>query len=155
MMWALGKQLPFHWASFAHQPLLPVCELGKCGHHARLCRYCVPSASCRKVGPASALVEGLDDGHLDTGITGVSSSHFYHVRILAPPSGKLKFSQETFIYSWGHLAVLGWNLENDRMISVRFQGKPFNITVIQAYAPTSNIEEAEVERFYEDLQDLL
>ena len=43
----------------------------------------------------------------------------------------------------------------DRMISVRFQGKPFNITVIQAYAPTSNAEKAEVERFYEDLQDLL
>ena len=46
-------------------------------------------------------------------------------------------------------------LKNDRMISVHFQGKPFNITVIQAYAPTSNAEEAEVERFYEDLQDLL
>ena len=52
-------------------------------------------------------------------------------------------------------AVLGCNLKNDRMISVRFQGKPFNITVSQAYAPTSNTEEAEVERFYEDLQDLL
>ena len=52
-------------------------------------------------------------------------------------------------------AVLGCNLKNDRMISVRFQGKPFNITVIQAYVPTSNTEEAEVERFYEDLQDLL
>ena len=52
-------------------------------------------------------------------------------------------------------AVLGCNLKNDRMISVRFQGKPFSITVIQAYAPTSNAEEAEVERFYEDLQDLL
>ena len=51
-------------------------------------------------------------------------------------------------------AVLGCNLKNDRMISVRFQGKPFNITVIQVYAPTSNAEEAEVERFYEDLQDL-
>ena len=51
-------------------------------------------------------------------------------------------------------AVLGCNLRNDRMISVRFQGKPFNITVIQVYAPTSNAEEAEVERFYEDLQDL-
>ena len=45
--------------------------------------------------------------------------------------------------------------QNDRMISVRFQGKSFNITVIQAYAPTSNAEEAEVEQFYEDLQDLL
>ena len=52
-------------------------------------------------------------------------------------------------------AVLGCNLKNDRMISVRFQGKPFNITVIQVYAPTSNAEEAEVKRFYEDLQDLL
>ena len=52
-------------------------------------------------------------------------------------------------------AVLGCNLKNDRMISVRFQGKPFNITVIQVYAPTCNAEEAEVERFYEDLQDLL
>ena len=52
-------------------------------------------------------------------------------------------------------AVLGCNLKNDRIISVHFQGKPFSITVIQAYAPTSNAEEAEVERFYEDLQDLL
>ena len=52
-------------------------------------------------------------------------------------------------------AVLGSNLKNDRMISVCFQGKPFNITVIQAYAPTSNAEEAEVEWFYEGLQDLL
>ena len=48
-------------------------------------------------------------------------------------------------------AVLGCNLKNDRMISVCFQGKPFNITVIQVYAPTSNSEEAEVECFYEDL----
>ena len=52
-------------------------------------------------------------------------------------------------------AVLGCSLKNDRMISVHFQGKPFNITVIQVYAPTSNTEEAEVERFCEDLQDLL
>ena len=52
-------------------------------------------------------------------------------------------------------AVLGGNLKTDRMISVCFQGKPFNIMVIQAYAPTSYAEEAEVERFYEDLQDLL
>ena len=52
-------------------------------------------------------------------------------------------------------AVFGCNLKNDRMISVCFQGKPFNITVIQVHAPNSNGEEAEVERFYEDLQDLL
>ena len=52
-------------------------------------------------------------------------------------------------------ALLGCNLKNDRMISVRLQGKPFNITVIQVCAPTSNAEEAEVQWFYEDLQDLL
>ena len=52
-------------------------------------------------------------------------------------------------------AVLGCNLKKDRMISVRFQGKSFNITVIQVYALTSNAEEAEVEWFYENLQDLL
>ena len=50
---------------------------------------------------------------------------------------------------------LNANLKNDRMISIHIQGKPFNIRVIQVYAPTSNAEEAEVERFYEDLQDLL
>ena len=52
-------------------------------------------------------------------------------------------------------AVLGCSLKNDTMISVRFQGKPFNIMIIQTYAPNSNTEEAEVERFYEDLKDLL
>ena len=52
-------------------------------------------------------------------------------------------------------SVLGCNLKNDRMISVRFQGKLFNITVIQVYAPTTNAEEAEVEYFYDDLQGLL
>ena len=51
--------------------------------------------------------------------------------------------------------VLGCSLKNDRMISVHFQGKPFNMMVIQVYAPTSNAEEVEVEWFYEDLQDLL
>ena len=54
-----------------------------------------------------------------------------------------------------HNAVLGCNLKNDRMISGHFQGKPFNITVIQVYAPTTDAEEAEVEGFYEDLQDLI
>ena len=52
-------------------------------------------------------------------------------------------------------AVLGCSLKNDRMIFVYFQGKPFNITVIQVYAQTNNAEEAEIEWFYEDLQDLL
>ena len=52
-------------------------------------------------------------------------------------------------------AVLGCNLKNDRMISVHFQSKPFSITVIQVYAPTTNIKEAKVEWFHDDLQDLL
>ena len=52
-------------------------------------------------------------------------------------------------------AVFGCNLKNDKMISVHFQGKPFNITVIQVYAPTTDAEEAEVDQFYEDPQDLL
>ena len=52
-------------------------------------------------------------------------------------------------------AILGCSLKNDRMISVHLQGKPFNTTIIQVYAPTSNDEETEAERFYEDLQDLL
>ena len=56
---------------------------------------------------------------------------------------------------WVRNAVLGCNLKNDRMISVRFQGKSFNITVIQVYALTSNAEKAEVEWFYEDLKELL
>ena len=52
-------------------------------------------------------------------------------------------------------AILGCSLKNDRMISVGFQGKPFNSAVIQVYAPTTNAEETEVEKFYEDLQELL
>ena len=62
----------------------------------------------------------------------------------------------TWLRDWTELnAVLGCNLKNDRMISIHFQGKPFNITVIQVYALTSNVEEDEAERFYEDLQDPL
>ena len=52
-------------------------------------------------------------------------------------------------------AVLGCNLKNNRIISVHFQSKPFNITVIQGYGPTANVKKAEVEQFYEDLHDLL
>ena len=68
----------------------------------------------------------------------------------------LKRNRETLIVNKRvQNAVLGCSLKNDRMISVHFQGKPFNSTVIQVYDPTSNAEEAEVEQFYEDLQDLV
>ena len=88
-------------------------------------------------------------------------------------TGRGKFnSDDHYIYYSGHESlrrygvaiivnnrvqntVLGCNLKNDKMISVCFQGKPFNIRVIQVYAPTSKVEEAEVEQFYEDLLDLL
>ena len=68
----------------------------------------------------------------------------------AAKDGEVLYSQQESVN-----AILGCSLKNDRMISVSFQSKPFNITVIQVYAPDSNIEEAEVERFYEDLEDLL
>ena len=77
--------------------------------------------------------------------------------IISTTSGRNP-SEEMEWPSWStrvQKAVLGCNLKNYRMISVHFQGKPFNIIVIRVYAPTSNTEEAEVERFYEDLQDLL
>ena len=81
-------------------------------------------------------------------------------------------SDDHYIYYWGQEslrrngvaimvnkrvwnAVIGCNLKNDRMNSVRFQGKPFNITVIQVYVPTSNVKEADTEQFYEDLWGLL
>ena len=78
-------------------------------------------------------------------------------------SGNLCATTEVILIDWYNYfgrqfaqnAILGYSLKNDRMTSVHFQGKPFNITVIQVYALTSNAEEAEVEQFYEDLQDLL
>ena len=60
----------------------------------------------------------------------------------------------TIVKKRGGKVVLGYNLKNDRMISIRSQGRPFNITVIQVYAPTTNAEEAEIDQFY-DLQHLL
>ena len=77
--------------------------------------------------------------------------------ILSTAVGKnpLEETVAIIVNKWVQNAVLGCNLKNDRMISVRFQGKPFNITIIQVYALTSNAEEVEIEWFYEDLQDLL
>ena len=81
-----------------------------------------------------------------------------HVTIIFTTVGKNPFEEMEYP-SWSIKkvlkAVLGCNLKNDRMISVHFQGKPFNITIFQVFAPNSNTEEAEVEWFYEDLQDFL
>ena len=77
------------------------------------------------------------------------------LKILAPISFLRRNGVAIIVNKRVRNAVLGCNLKNDRIISVHSQGKPFNITVIQVYGPTSNAEEAEVERFYEDLQGLL
>ena len=71
------------------------------------------------------------------------------------PMNSMKGQNDSMVNKTVRNAVLECNLKNDKMISVHFQGKPFNITVIHIYAPTSNAEEAEVEPFYEDLQHLL
>ena len=77
--------------------------------------------------------------------------------IISTTVGKnpLEDGEATIVNKRVRNAVLGCNLKNDRIISGHFQGKPFNVTVIQTYARTSNTEDAEVERFYEDLQELL
>ena len=77
------------------------------------------------------------------------------LKILAPISFLRRNGVAIIVNKRVRNAVLGCNLKNDRIISVHSQGKPFNITVIQVYAQTSHAEEAEVEWFYEDLQDLL
>ena len=77
------------------------------------------------------------------------------LKILAPISFLRRNGVAIIVNKRVRNAVLGCNLKNDRIISVHSQGKPFNITVIQVYAQTSHAEEAEVEQFYEDLQDLL
>ena len=76
-------------------------------------------------------------------------------KILAPIRFLRRYGVAIIVKKRVQNAVLGCTLKNDRKISVRFQGKSFNIMVIQIYAPTSNAEEAEVEWFYEDLQNLL
>ena len=70
-------------------------------------------------------------------------------------AGSLRRNGVALIVNRVQDAVLGWNVKNDRLISVCFQGKTFSITVIQVYAPTTNAKEAEVEQFYKDPQDLL
>ena len=99
-------------------------------------------------------VDILGIGELKWTGMGEFNSHDYYIYYCGQDSLR-RNGVAIMVNKRGQNAVLGCNLKNDRMISVRLQGKPFNITVIQVYAPTSNAEETEVERFYEDLQDLL
>ena len=86
--------------------------------------------------------------------TGEFNSDDYHIYYCGQESLR-RNGVATLVNKRVRNAVLGCNLKNDRMISAHFQGKPFSVTVIQVYAPTSNAEEAKVEWFCEDLQDLL
>ena len=126
--------------------------------------YCIGTWNVRSMSQAKLEVVKQEMARVNVDILGISEPRW---------TGRGEFnSDDHYIYYCGQKslrrngvaitvnkrvqnAVLGCNLKNDRMISVHFQGKPFNITVIQAYAATSNTEEAEVEWFYEDLQDLL
>ena len=127
-------------------------------------KYCIGTWNVRSMNQGKLEVVKQEMARVNVDILGISELKW---------TGTGEFnSDDHYIYYWGQEslrrngvaimvnkrvrnAVLGCNLKNDRMISVCFQGKPFNITVIQVYAPTSNAEEAEVERFFEDLQDLL
>ena len=136
------------------------------GHKVQCCKeqYCIGTWHVRSMNQGKLEVVKQEMARMNVNILGISKLKW---------TGMGEFnSNDHYIYYCGQQslrrngvaiivnkrvqkAVLGCNLKNDRMISVHFQGKPFIITVIQAYAPTSNAEEAEVEQFYEDLQDLL
>ena len=141
----------------------PVVDVTGDGSKVRCCKeqYCIGSWNVRSMNQGKLVVVKQETARVNINILGISELKW---------TGMGEFnSDDHYIYYCGQEslrrngvaitrvqnAVLGCNLKNDRMISVRFQGKPFNITVIQVYAPTSNPEEAEVEWFYEDLQDLL
>ena len=135
------------------------------GNKVQCCKeqYCIRIWNVRSMNQGKVEVVKQEMARVNINISGISELKW---------TGMGEFnSDDHYIYYCGHEslrrngvaimvnkrvrnAVLGCNLKNDSMISVHFQGKPFNVTVIQVYAPTSNAEEAEAEWFYEDLQDL-
>ena len=137
----------------------PVVDVTGDGSKVRCCteQYCIGTWNVRSINQGKLEVVKQEMARVNVDILGISELKW---------TGMDEFnSDDHYIYYCGQEsprrngvaimvnkrvrnAVLGCNLKNDRMISVRFQGKPFNITVIQVYAPTSNAEEAEVERFY-------
>ena len=132
----------------------------------RCCKeqYCVGTQNVRSINQGKLKVVKQEMARVNVDILGISKLKW---------TGMGEFnSDDHYIYYYGQEslgrdgvaimvnkrvqnAVLGCNLKNNSTISIRFQGKPFNITIIQVYAPTSNVEEAEVEWFYEDLKNLL
>ena len=150
----------------AKQKQHPVVDMTGDGSKVRCCKeqYCIGTWNVRSMNQGKLEVVKQELVRVNINILGLSELKW---------TGMGEFnSDDHYIYYYGQEslrrngvavivnktvqnAVLGCSLKNDRMISVHFQDKPFNITVIQVYAPTSNAEEAEVELFYEDLQDLL
>ena len=148
------------------QKQYPVVEVTGDRSKARCCKeqYCIGTWNVRSVNQGKLEVVKQEMARVNVDILGISELKW---------TGMGEFnSDDHYIYYCGQEslrrdgvdiivskriknAACGCNLKNDRMISVHFQGTPFNITTIQAYAPTSNAEEAEVEWFYEDLQYLL
>ena len=120
-------------------------------------QYCIGIWNIRSMNQGKLEVVKQEMARVNTDILGISE--LKRTGLNADDRYTYYWGQESLWRNWAALivnrrvqnAVLGCNLKNYRMISVNFQGKPFNITIIQVYAPTTNAEEAEVEQFYEDL----
>ena len=127
-------------------------------------QYCIGTWNVRSMNQGKLEVVKQEMARVNVDILGISKLKWTGMGKFNSDDHDIYYSGQEFLRRNGvaimvnkrvQNAVLGCNLKNDRMISARFQGKPFNIIVIQVYALTSNMEEAEVEQFYEDLQDLL
>ena len=144
----------------------PVVDVTGDRSKVRCCKeqYCIETQNVRSMNQGKLVVVNQEMVRVNVDILGISKLRWTGMGEFNSDDHYIYYcGQESLrrngvaitVYKRVHNAVLGCSLKNDRMISVCFQGKPFNTTVIQVYAPTSNAEEAEVEWFYEDLQDLL
>ena len=144
----------------------PVVDVTGDRSKVRCCKeqYCIGTCNVRSINQGKLEVVNKKMARVNTDILGISKLKWtgmgefnsdYHYIYCCRQESLRRNGVAITVNKRVQNAVLGCNLKNDRMISVRFQGKPFNIMVIQVYAPTSNAEEAKVEWFYEDPQDLL
>ena len=136
------------------------------GSKVQCCKeqYCIGTWNVRSLNQGTLEVVKQKMARVNINILGISelkwtrmgefNSHDHYIYYCGQESLR-RNGVVLMVNKWVRNAVLGYNLKSDRMISVHFQGKPFNIIVIQVYVPTTNAKEAEVEWFYEDLWDLL
>ena len=119
-------------------------------------QYCIGTWNVRSMNQGKLEVVKQERARMNINILGISELKWTRMGEFNSDDHCIYYcGQESLRKNGVALNGLGCNLKNDRMISVHFRGKPFNITVVQAYALTSNAEEAEVKQSYEDLQDLL